>query len=252
MKRTLAILLVLLLALSGCSPADPCDDPQGASCTRVLFIGNSYTFVNNLPMMFAELAQAGKHETMVGSSAQGGWTLAEHAQSAETLNLLKSIPWTYVVLQEQSQIPSVPHLRNQEMYPAARALVKQVRGEGATPFFLLTWAHRSGWPEQGMPDYESMQSQIDNAYYEIARELHVRVAPVGKAWHTAVEAHPDLTLWQGDESHPSEQGTYLAACVFYAVIFHESPVGLSYQADLSPEIAAEVQAIASETVLGTP
>ncbi len=138
------------------------------------------------------------------------------------------------------------------MYPAARTLVQQIRGSGATPLFFLTWAHRDGWSEYGMRDYESMQVQINNGYYGIAQELNVSAAAVGLAWLAAVKGHPELNLWQEDGSHPSEEGTYLAACVFYAVIFKESPVGLTYRADLSKETAGTLQAIASKTVLNIP
>jgi hypothetical protein len=250
MKRFL-IFLILILVLSNCTTAYNCD-AQDTSCTRVLFIGNSYTFVNDLPNTFAKLAKAGKHKVEVGMSAQGGLTLADHVKSTDTLNALNSQKWTYVVLQEQSQIPSVQQSRTYTMYPAARTLVKQIRDLGATPLFFLTWAHRDGWSKYGMRDYESMQYQINNGYYGIAQELNVPVAAVGSAWLAAVRAHPELTLWQDDGSHPSEEGTYLAACVFYAVIFKESPVGLTYRANLSKDIATTLQTIASKTVLNIP
>ena len=79
-----------------------------------------------------------------------------------------------------------------------------------------------------MIDYESMQAQINYGYMTIAQELTVPIAPVGESWLRAVDQYPDLILWQADGSHPSEEGTYLTACVFYAVIFHESPNGLAY------------------------
>ena len=77
-------------------------------------------------------------------------------------------------------------------------------------------------------------------------------APVGPAWSIAVKEHPELSLWQEDGSHPTGTGTYLAACVFYAVIFHESPEDLSYRADLSKETAKILQAVASQFALKTP
>jgi len=244
MKRFLSLFL-LVFVLCSCSPAENCNNAQDASCTRVLFIGNSYTFVNDLPNMFAKLARSGGHKVEVGMAAKGGWQLSKHIQSPETLDTLNSIKWNFVVLQEQSEIPSVEQFRTQEMYPAARALVQKVREIGATPIFFITWAHRDGWLENGMNDFGSMQYQINNGYMQIARELNVAFAPVGPAWYTAVVEHPELDLWQEDGSHPTEQGTYLAACVFYAVIFHESPEGLTYRANLSPETAKTIQAVAS-------
>lgn len=251
MKRFLSS-AILFLVLCSCSLTTKCNDAQDTSCTRVLFIGNSYTFVNDLPNTFAKLAKSGGNKVEVAVAAQGGWTLSDHIQSPETLHLLNSTKWEFVVLQEQSQIPSVARARAQAMYPAARELVQMIKDIGATPIFFVTWAHRDGWSENGMNDYESMQTQINYGYVEIAQELNAPIAPVGEAWLTAVNQYPDLILWQEDGSHPTEQGTYLAACVFYAVIFHESPNGLDYRASLSRENASIIQSIASSTVLNIP
>ncbi|HEX5810147.1 MAG TPA: DUF4886 domain-containing protein, partial [Anaerolineales bacterium] len=202
-----------------------------------------------MPELFAELARSGGHNVEVDMLAEGGLRLSDHAQSMETLDQLTSNRWTFVVLQEQSQIPALHVYRSREMYPAARQLVSKIRQMGATPLFFLTWAHRDGWPEQGMDDFESMQKRITEGYAEIAQELNVPVSPVGSAWLTAVEQHPELNLWREDGSHPSKQGSYLAACVFYATIFQENPAGLTYYADVSSEIAQTLQSIAARTVL---
>lgn len=245
MRRFFISILIFFL-LSSCSSTPNCNE-QDVSCTRVLFIGNSYTYVNDLPSTFAKLAKSGKHKVEVGMSAQGGWTLADHIQSVDTINLLNSKKWTYVVLQEQSQIPTIQQSRTYSMYPAARMLVQQIRANGVTPLFFLTWAHRDGWAENGM-NYTGMQNQLNIGYYGIAQELNVSVVPVGGAWYTAVQQHTELHLWQEDGSHPSEEGTYLAACVFYAVIFQESPVGLKYHGNLSKETAEVIQTIASTAI----
>src|SRR6266498_2011890 len=171
MKRFLS-LLVLVFVLCSCSSFGNCSNAQDTSCTRVLFIGNSYTFVNDLPATFAKLAKSGGHKVEVGMAAQGGWTFANHIQSPETLDQLKSGTWNFVVLQEQSQIPSVEQSRTHGMYPAARELVREIREVGATPIFFLTWARRQGWPENGMMNYESLQAQINAGYFGIAQELH--------------------------------------------------------------------------------
>jgi len=97
-----------------------------------------------------------------------------------------------------------------------------------------------------------MQFQINQGSMEIAQELGVSVAPVGVAWTTVRGAYPQLTLWQDDGSHPTMTGTYLAACVFYAVIFRQSPAGLNYTAGLPNETAQSLQTIAGQTVLQNP
>jgi hypothetical protein len=230
-----------------------CPDPgQSPGCTRVLFVGNSYTTVNDLPSVFVSLARSGGHRVETGTAAGDGWTLADHAGSPATAAKLASAKWDIVVLQEQSQIPSVDQLRQAQMYPAARRLVSSIRNQGARPLFYLTWARRDGWPENGMPNFASMQSAIDDGYLAIAGEERAAVAPVGYAWSALLGQEAPAGLWQDDGSHPTAAGTYLAACVFYATIFRESPKGLAYHSSLSAEEAAKVQAAAAQTVLSDP
>jgi hypothetical protein len=249
----LAVVAVGLLLALGLSAQTGCGNPIDSSpCTRVLFIGNSYTSVNDLPTTFAKLARSGGHRVETGMAADGGATLADHAGSSATATALTSAKWTIVVLQEQSQIPAVDQLRQTEMYPAARKLVSMVRNLGAQPMFFITWAHRDGWPQDGLPDYNAMQAAIDDGYLAIAGEQLAAVAPVGYAWQTLLGQEASPGLWQDDGSHPTEKGTYLAACVFYATIFRESPKGRTYHGALSDAEASTLQQVAAVTVLSDP
>lgn len=243
--KRLFLSLVLILVSSSCSPR--CEDDD--SCVRVLFIGNSYTFVNDLPATLTALAKSGGHQIETGMAAEGGMTLTNHVDSANTASQISSSQWDFVVLQEQSQIPSVKEFRLNQMYPAARVLARDIENSGAQPLFFISWAHRDGWPENGMRTYSEMQGQIERGYFDIANEMGVPMVPVGFAWAVVVKEHPEINLWQEDGSHPSKEGTYLAACVFYAVLFQESPQGLSYRADISQDNAAILQKVAAEMVL---
>jgi hypothetical protein len=90
MKRFL-IACCLLLASFGCSPVVDCEETHGAkSCPRILFIGNSYTFANDLPGMFAGLAKAGGHNVETGMAAQGGWSLSDYVNSSKTIDKINS------------------------------------------------------------------------------------------------------------------------------------------------------------------
>jgi hypothetical protein len=255
-----AVLIVLILGIvlgtllveqSLAVPRCP-SSTASAACTRVLFVGNSYTSVNDLPAMFARLAHSSGRQIDSEGLTQDGSTLADHAAAGSTWTALHSEPWDYVVLQEQSEIPSVEALRKQQMYPAARRLVIDVQDVGAQPLFFLTWAHRDGWPENGLPDYRSMQTSIDEAYLTIAREEQGIIAPVGVAWETLASGGASSGLWQADGSHPTTKGTYLAACVFYATIFRQRPKGLTYHAGLSDQDALTLQETAAQTVLSDP
>lgn len=242
-SEMVVVCCIMLLALAGCDII-----PGFGSSKRVLFIGNSYTNTANIPTVFAELAASGGHKAEVGIGADKGGSFAAYAQSVAVRETMQSSKWDFVVLQEQSQLPSNASLRPSTMYPPARELVRQIRSIGATPVFFQTSGNRNGWPENGLPGYENMQLEIIQGYSEIAQELQVPVAPLGYAWSVAMKNIPQLNPWM-DDRHPNEQGAYLAACIFYATLFRESPEGVRYTANLPKYLAKKLQIIAADAVL---
>ena len=190
---------------------------------HVLFVGNSYTFANDLPGLLAKLSVAGGRRRIVATlEAPGGCTLEKHAREGRAVKLIASRPWDYVVLQEQSMVPVVAPERMLEWGPRLDAAVHE---RGARTLLYQTWA-RAGRPE--------MQPTLVAVYDDLAKactaaraaEGGVTVVPVGQAWQRALAADPPPSLHKGDGSHPTPAGTYLAACTFYAVIHGASPVGL--------------------------
>jgi hypothetical protein len=211
----------------------------------VLFLGNSHTYVNDLPAVFRELARAGGQNVETGMVANGGETLAEHATAAESTAAIRGSRWSFVVLQEQSEIPAFVSSRQSQMYPAARSLVGVIRTAGGTPVLLETWAHRDGLPQDGLA-YPAMQAAIDAGYGALGAQLGVVVAPAGQAWQTVLRDDPTIVLWQDDGNHPSMAGTYLAACVLYTRIFGASPVGIPDSGGLASDVARALQGAAAQ------
>lgn len=213
---------------------------------HVLFIGNSYTFANDLPGLLVKLSTAGRQRRIVTAmEAPGGCTLEQHVRDGRAGKAIASRPWDYVVLQEQSQIPVVAPERMLEWGPK---LDEAVRERGARSLLFQTWA-RAGQPD--------MQPPLVAAYDRLARTCNgargaeggVTVVPVGEAWRLALADDPPPALHVADGSHPSPAGTYLAACTFYAVIHGRSPVGLPAKlGGLDDATARVLQAAAWEAV----
>jgi hypothetical protein len=225
------------LAGSSCTPL------SRTPCVRVLFLGNSHTYVNDLPTVFRELARSDGRNVETGVVANGGETLAEHAAAPESIAAIRGTSWAFVVLQEQSEIPAFEALRQSQMYPAGRSLAGMIRAAGATPILLETWAHRDGLPDQRISNPE-MQAAISEGYRVLGAELGVAVAPAGDVWQVAQRRDPRLALWQADGNHPTLAGTYLAACVLYGRIFNASPAGIADTAGLPPDVAGLLQVVA--------
>ncbi len=226
--RRLALVFIVLLCGVGCgSPpaqavqepdraAAPYEEPVAASDTlRVLFIGNSYTYVNHLPRLLQRLAASAARPMTVAMVAPGGATLERHWNEDPARRMIAQGGWTHVVLQEQSLRP----LRDREkLFTYARLFNTAIKQAGATTVLYLSWA-RANRPET--------QAALTDAFMTLADELDAEVAPVGIAWQQARREKPDVALYFEDGSHPSPTGTYLAACVFFAAVVGQSPEGLS-------------------------
>ncbi|HTA77705.1 MAG TPA: DUF4886 domain-containing protein [bacterium] len=242
--KKLILLVLLSFGVGGCADQQPIG-PK----ISIFFIGNSYTYANELPNLFVSLAKSGRREVEVTSFTPGGATLFPASNSEKVLSEIAELKSTFVVLQEQSVVPALEQFRQSEMYPAVRVLVEKIREAKSTPLLYMTWGRENGLPEYSFKDYSSMQDQITTGYLNIAKETGTGVAPVGEAWRLALKLDPGLKLWQADGSHPTLEGSYLAACVFYAVIYRVSPEGLDYRAGLSRGSAAALQTVAAQTVL---
>lgn len=181
---------------------------------RILFLGNSFTFFNDLPQMIAELLDA-----EVGRSLRGGAYLFQHLDPADELyaqthKFLTEEKWDYVVLQDQSQGP-ITHPA--EFQQAVRELSPLIRAAGAKPILYETWAYREGsdiLASTGL-SFEDMQQKLTEGYGAAARENDALLAPVGQAFAVARATTP---IYCDDDYHPAEPGSRIAAQVFAEVI----------------------------------
>ncbi len=223
---------------------------------RVLFIGNSHTYTNNLPHMFAFLAGSGGYPVVVDSNTPSGYTLEGHCSNQITLDKINRGGWDFVVLQEQSAYPTIDYYRYGSMYPAARHLDSLINQQGCHTALYMTWGWRGGGQRQingyvSVPfvDYFHMQDTVTAAYVMLNDILSSTLVPAGCSWARAMRTDTTLDLWSANDNyHPNLMGSYLAACTFYAVFFHQSPVGLTYTAGLSPDRALFFQQMADQTV----
>jgi len=231
-----------------------------AQQTSVLFIGNSYTYVNDLPNTFRLLALSLGDTVTVASSTPGGYTFEGHTVLQATIDAIDSQPWDHVVLQEQSQRPAFPIAQVEaQVFPYATELVQMIRANDACtqPVFYMTWGRQDGdaancpnWPP--VCTYEGMNDLLQERYVQMGEDNDACVSPVGAAWKQVRDAYPLINLYQSDGSHPSAEGTYLAACVFYATLFREPCESSPYAGGIQPATAALLREVADAVVLSDP
>jgi len=217
------------------------------SAARVLFIGNSYTYVNDLPATFQKLARSLGNDVTAEFTAVPGFTLRQHSTYQDTLSKISSAKWDYVVLQEQSQMPlNNASVIATSMTPYAKQLSALARQANPSVKIVMfeTWGRRDG-------DYAGNQALINATYQQVAADTGASVAPVGVAWSAVRQSDPDIDLYIGDGTHPSLQGTYLAACVFYDVVCADSSAGAK-ALDVPPLQAKVLQESADHAVKPAP
>ncbi len=230
--------------------------PLVAQTTKVLFIGNSYTASNNLPQLFADLALSLGDTVLVDSNTPGGYTFQGHTTNAATLAKINAQDWDFVVLQEQSQLPSFsPPQVAVDVYPYARMLdsLIHVNDSCTETVFYMTWGRKYGdagncvnWPP--VCTFTGMQQQLRDAYVQMANDNDALVAPVGQAWKESWFTDSTINLWWTDNSHPDVAGSYLTACVMYATLFRKASSIATFYAGLPPATAQYLQQIADQVV----
>lgn len=261
-------------------PADSTIDAE-SGIHRILWVGNSFTFFNDLEQIWLSIRQAqGLDESVVSlRAATAGYRWVQHLADATADGGSAPIrewlvtappPWDFVVLQEQSQIPGFPagNPEHDASVDAAVALAEYVEATGATPVLFETWGYRTGDPQNGdlFADYPTMQDRLDEGFDEIASAIAAASgAPLrlraGTAFRMVYDALVTASvdpldpsslfsrLYTEDGRHPSLLGSYLTACLLSATLSPTGNVGVEWAPPgLDPWDAARLREVAEATV----
>lgn len=236
---------------------------SGAQATgrikRVLFIGNSYTAVNNLPELVSRFAASAGDSVFTAMSTPGGFTFQAHSTYAPTLNLIQQSGWDFVVLQEQSQRPAFSNAQvQQEVFPFAKTLDSIIHhfNPCAKVVFYRTWGRQNGdqsncavWPP--VCTYIGMDSLLALRYRQMADSNQAYLAPVGDVWRNVRNQLPQINLYQSDGSHPEIAGSYLAAATFYTAFFRTNPEIATFRAGIDSLTASLLRKVVKQVVYDT-
>lgn len=182
---------------------------------KVLFLGNSHTYFNDMPYTFARLCEAAAGEKPeLGMLAFSGRSLEWHMQEYFSLrfNLLHG-GYDFCIIQEHGH----PFPGREVLLRDGGQVAELCRAVGVQPVALTTWAARSQ-PE--------VQPEISRAYRDFAAQSHALLAPVGEIWADIRRTHPEIELFWQDGSHASPLGDYLIAVTLCSLLTGCNPVGL--------------------------
>ena len=241
-RRVQLQLCVLLVGLGVLLPFGHVGAQAQRKTLKVLFIGNSYTFYNNLGDIVAGISRSKKDGPIIDATIATvpNEDLAWHLQNGPAVRALEKGGWDFVNIQETSLLPGGSQAPAGEgrggapargrggwiigdparpggFYESAREWVKRIRAKGATPLLEMTWARRD--------NPGTMQEDLAKIFDTLGNELGVKVAPAGLAWQEARWRLRTVDLYFRDGSHPLQTGSYLTASVIYATITAHDPRG---------------------------
>jgi hypothetical protein len=252
-RRRLAFLLLALVLAWPALATPP---------ARVLFIGNSYTGVNNLPAIFKEIvASAGAPVPHIEAATPGGRMLHQHLNLPGTLEKIDKGNWDIVVVQGHSQEAALSEQSagsRSNFLTGAAGLYDRIKAKSpnAKIVFYETWArHADYWknPKNSAAvgrDPADMQARIRTWYRHVASKPDTSVAPVGDAWELNYHDPQAVRLHATDNSHPAFNGSYLAGLVIYATIYQPANLAIAYHGKLTEPEAARLQRLAQQAVRG--
>ena len=172
---------------------------------NILFIGNSHTYFNDMPLMVKRRADDGGFHCRITMLARPNWFLSQHAEEPDVrFNILYG-EYDYVVLQEHAH----PFGPEEEFLDAAIALNRMIREAGSTPVIYECWSRKSE-PE--------MQVHMNDVHRHVAEEIGALLAPVGENWWVYQESWPELEMYAEDGQHASPAGSDFAAKYIWETI----------------------------------
>lgn len=206
----------------------------------VLFIGNSYTFFNDLPKILEKISESDSSKSTkikTNSSTIGGAGLKQLWDNGEALKLVKSKQWHSVILQNNSVWPMFEDSKRDSF--AAAPLWNQAISPFSKNIVLYgTWARKpnSSWytnpDSKFLQSAEYMQAQLDSNSKILAEKLGAKaIIPTGTYFLFTASKYPNLNLYNADNTHPSLAGSYLVALLFYRHFSGSDLKNISYAPD---------------------
>lgn len=244
----------VMVAGPAAAPATEAGQAPPPKTLSILFIGNSYTFYNNMPGMLVLAARSDPGIPVVlevQAVTRGAVALKDFWASGEARQVLRQRKWDYVVIQEHSYW-AFQKGNILESTAAALNWAQDAVSVGAKPVVFMNWPRQPGsaWysdPASAFlknPDYSYKRFHDQTAI--MARRVNAAVVPVGDYWYYAVQEHPELELYEDDGSHPAQAGSFLTALVLYHHFTGRPPEATTYTPpDVSAEHAQIIRKIAA-------
>ena len=220
---------------------------------KVLFIGNSYTYYNELWNIVKDIYKTQGVDIEVDHHTIGGATLNqlffEDVESKKIIeDKVNNNTYDYMIIQEQSVRPVVD---TQLFFESVIKIDNICKEKNINLILYETWGRKEGCfvLDEIKRTSEQMGKELINAYSEIANKLNNKVSHVGKVFNYINKYHNDIELYTEDKSHPSYEGSLISAIVHYMTIENKTPIFTNNIFNVNEETLKLLVDIASKIIL---
>lgn len=220
--------LVLLIAALFASPciAMQASNGEARRVYRVLIVGNSLVYTNNLPALLRAVGAADGTQVSTETYAAPGGTLAERWDEGNVARALRERSFDVLVLQERGNVLGCLGGPREERDGACNASVRAhrafaslARERGARVLLFGTWA----------PD-ERGQPRLDKGTRDMARQASAQVFDAAAVLRALRKTQPDADPLP-DGVHPSVRGSLMLAMALYRDISGRVPPARALRID---------------------
>ena len=212
---------------------DPVEPSKDA--IKFLFVGNSSTYYNGVPLKFKAMAEAAGVEVDVDYCTKGSAYLlhfanAEHDCGIKFRDMLSKKKYDYVVLQDNSNADY------QDSKSTMSILLPLIEANGAEALLYMRYSSNTNPAQRPIS-----ARRLYIAYTRIGLEHNLTVSPVASAFIICSEKYPEIRLHGDDNSHHSKEGSYLISLCWLYSYLGIDPVGNSYTADMDEDTVKHLQ-----------
>lgn len=239
MQRFPALFVIIALLL--CSGASVASD---AKPLRVLFVGNSLTYVGNLPAVFDALSRANGRNMSSDMIVKGGGTLTDRINDGSVQSALNRRKYDYVVLQERGGdfLCSFGPKSCEDARASLSVLAESSRKTGAKPILLGTYQ-----------SHPMASADIVRAEADAARESGMPYVAISDTLQAGISSAPELRWFDSDGMHPGRDLVLLDAMLIFRELFGATPVGTGFTVEapiypVAPRLKPEVRPAAGDGV----
>lgn len=185
-------------------PPPPAPPPPVPISLRILFVGNSLTYYNDLPATVGAIATSAGDALAISNAVGANLALIDHLNGgSNVVQLMRDSSWDYVVLQ---QGPTPSGICRDSLQLWTRMFDTTIRAAHGKAALFMTWpatTNTASWDD------------VRLSFQLAAQGVGGVFLPAGEAWRILLAEHPDMEIYGKDGYHPSPMGSFLAALEIY-------------------------------------